>query len=104
MHQVKQDHNLTEKARKYQPWGKIMWSKVGYIKCSKHRTKVAKSLIEEPKIPSQIVKEVGLNPYKVSAALKQLREKDIVVCLNPEVKKGRLYQLTNTGREVLKYV
>ena len=33
----------------------------------------------------------------MSATLRQLKEHELVECINPEVRKGRLYRLTKKG-------
>ena len=51
-----------------------------------------------------IAEEVGLRTNHVSNVLKELKKEGIVVCLNEEAKKGRLYKNTDLGIEILKYV
>ena len=49
-------------------------------------------------------KAKGINPKitrnNVSDILRELREMDLVTCLNPSEKKGRLYRLTKKGAEI----
>lgn len=61
-----------------------------------------KSLDDEVKIPSQIAKDSDILQNHISAVLKQLKEHELVECINPEVKKGRLYRLTSKGDEIVK--
>ena len=79
-----------------------MLKEVGYIQVSAYRTKVMKSLDGEVKIPSQIAKDTDIMQNHMSATLKQLKEHELVECINPEVRKGRLYRLTNKGEEIIK--
>ena len=81
-----------------------MWKKVGYIQASKYRTKVMKSLDGETKIPSQIAKDTDILQNHMSATLKQLREHELVECINPEVRKGRLYRLTDLGEDIIEHL
>ena len=37
----------------------------------------------------------------ISKVLSELKSKEIVECINEEARKGRLYRLTDTGKEVL---
>ena len=74
---------------------------VGYVKISTYRTKVMKSLDDQVKIPSQISKDSGILQNHISAVLKQLKEHELVECINPEVRKGRLYRLTNKGEKII---
>lgn len=74
---------------------------VAYIKMSKNRYKVLKSLNEGIKIPSEIADETDIRLNHVSALLKDLKEHDFVLCLNENDSKGRMYILTETGKTVL---
>jgi len=78
-----------------------MWKEVGYVQSSKYRTKVMKSLAEETKIPSKIAKDTDILQNHMSATLKQLKEHELVECINPEVRKGRLYRLTDKGEKIV---
>ena len=73
----------------------------GYVAASKYRSKVMKSLAGEVKMPSQIAKDTDILQNHMSATLKQLRKHELVECINPEVRKGRLYRLTDKGEKVL---
>ena len=75
---------------------------MSYVKISTYRTKVMKSLDDEVKIPSQIAKDSDILQNHISAVLRQLKEHELVECINPEVRKGRLYRLTDKGDEVIK--
>ena len=47
---------------------------------------------------------MDLRTNHVSNALKDLKEKNLVVCLNEEAHKGRLYKNTDLAIEILKYI
>lgn len=53
-------------------------------------------------MPSEIAKDANIIQNHISATLRQLKEHEIVECINPEVRKGRLYRLTTKGKELLK--
>ncbi len=74
---------------------------VAYIKSSKNRYKVLKSLTEGIKIPSEISNETNIRLNHVSALLKDLKEHDFVLCLNEKDSKGRMYVITDIGKSVL---
>ncbi len=64
-------------------------------------------VLENNMIPAQIYKEaVKYNPKitrnSVSDVLRVFKKKDIVRCINPEEAKGRLYCLTQRGKELKK--
>ena len=78
-----------------------MLKDISYVKISTYRTKVMKSLEDEVKIPSQISKDSDIKQNHISNVLRQLKEHDLVECINPEVRKGRLYRLTNKGENII---
>lgn len=77
------------------------WKDVGYVMSSEYRSKVMKSLADEMKIPSQIARDTDILQNHMSMVLKQLKEHYLVECINPEVKKGRLYRLTEKGNGIV---
>ena len=77
---------------------------VGYILASEYRANILKCIGENMKIPSGIAEEIGLRTNHVSNVLKDLKSKNLVVCLNENARKGRLYKNTDLGLEVLKYL
>ena len=60
-----------------------------------------KSLDGEVLIPTQIAKNSGIRTNHISKVLSELKSKEIVECINEEARKGRLYRLTETGKDVL---
>ena len=79
-----------------------MKATIEYIEKSQYRSKVLKTLANDVKMPSQIAKDTGIVQNHISNTLRQLREHDLVECINPEVKKGRLYRLTDNGENLIK--
>ena len=79
-----------------------MLAELSYVKISKNRTKTIEALKEEIKIPSQIAKDTGIRTNHISNILSELKEHDMVECINPELRKGRLYRLTDKGKEISK--
>mgnify|MGYP000286661018 CR=1 FL=1 len=61
-----------------------------------------KSLDGEVLIPSQIAKNSGIRTNHISKVLSELKSHELVECINLEVRKGRLYRLTETGEEVVR--
>lgn len=80
---------------------KELYSAIGFIKISKTRQKILKSLDETYLIPSEIAKKTDLQTTQVSNCLTDLKNKNLVNCINEEDKKGRIYELTDDGKEVL---
>ena len=81
-----------------------MLTEISYVNISKYRTKVMKSLDGEVLIPSQIAKNSGIRTNHISKVLSELRAHGLVECINPEVRKGRLYRLTEKGDKLVKNI
>ncbi|WP_298524535.1 winged helix-turn-helix domain-containing protein [uncultured Methanobrevibacter sp.] len=75
-----------------------------FIRISKYREKTLKSIGDEVKIPTHIAKDSGIRTNHISKVLSELKSKEMVECINEEARKGRLYRLTDTGREVLDFI
>ena len=81
-----------------------MLTEMSYVKTSKYRTKVMKSLEGTVKIPTAIAKDSEIRPNHISKVLADLKSHDLVECINPEVRKGRLYRLTDKCEEASKNI
>ena len=79
-----------------------MLKEISYVKISQYRTKVMKSLDGEVKIPTHIARDSEIRPNHISKVLSELKAHELVECINPEVRKGRLYRHTDKGEEVVK--
>ena len=77
---------------------------VSYIKRSKNRLKVVEIIGTTFKMPSEIATEMDLRINQISAILSDLKKENIVICINEEEKTGRLYQLTDKGKEAYKII
>ena len=77
-----------------------MLTEISYVKISKYRTKVMKSLDGDVKIPTAIANDSGIRTNHISKVLSELKAHELVECVNPEVRKGRLYRLTDKGEKV----
>ena len=75
---------------------------MSYVQISKYREKVVKALDGETKIPTQIARDSDIRPNHISKVLSELKSHELVECINPEVRKGRLYRLTDKGVELVK--
>ncbi|MGC8936728.1 MAG: ArsR family transcriptional regulator [Candidatus Methanomethylicaceae archaeon] len=74
--------------------------KYGFVIASNYRVRVVNSLLQSPKTPKQISKQVGIHLSHVSKTLSELAGEGIVDCVNPNMKKGRVYRLTELGKWV----
>ena len=81
-----------------------MLTEISYVNISKYRTKVMKTLDGEVKIPTVIAKDSGIRTNHVSKVLAELKAHELIECINPEARKGRLYRQTENGEEVSKNI
>jgi predicted transcriptional regulator len=76
------------------------WQKLGFIKASEYRMKIINALNNGPETPSNIAQSVDLRQNHVSATLTKLSDKELVKLMNPDAQKGRIYSLTDEGKEL----
>ena len=79
-----------------------MLKEISYVKISSYRLRVMKSLEEEVKMPSEIARDSDIRQNHISKVLSELKAHELVECINPEVRKGRLYRHTDKGEDVVK--
>lgn len=75
-----------------------------YIDSSSHRSLVFNDISNSIKTPKTIALETGLRPNYVSKVLRDFKARDIVVCINEEARKGKLYELTELGLKIFSYL
>jgi len=73
----------------------------GFIVRSGYRKNVFLNL-DNPIMPSQIAKKTDIRLTHITRELRFLKEKDLIECLNPKEKVGRLYRLNNKGKRLKK--
>lgn len=76
------------------------WSDYGYIIASNYRVKVIKALLLHPKTPKQLSLETQIGITHVSRTIKELSLRELVFCSNPKDLKGKVFGLTDKGREL----
>lgn len=79
----------------------IMDNLVKYVLRSSYRVRVLNAIGNDVKMPSQIAKQSNVLNNHISRTLRQLREHGWIELINPEMRCGRLYRLTNCGLMVL---
>lgn len=80
------------------------WEIVGYVKVSKIRYEILKTISTEFLMPKEIAEITGYKSEQISKSLNSLKEKNLVFCLNENLRKGRLYQNTELGLEILSMI
>lgn len=81
-----------------------MLTEISYVQISQYRTKVMKSLEGDAKIPTAIANDSGIRTNHISKVLSELKAHELVECINPEVRKGRLYRLTDKGEKIVENI
>ena len=56
---------------------------------------------DDLKMPSEIARGININTSQVSSALSDLKNQNLVICINEEVRKGRLYKCTELGLQLI---
>lgn len=81
-----------------------MCEKQKYVEKSSYRVRILKAIGDDVKIPTEIANDSGVLRNHVSNVLRELKEQDLIECLNPNSRKGRLYRVTDEGSEILKEI
>lgn len=72
-----------------------------YVCISSYREKVMTTLISSYGLtPTEIANKSQINRNHISKVLKELTNKELIECINPEMRKGKIYKLTSLGRKV----
>jgi len=81
-----------------------MVNAISLLKSSVYRLKIVKAINNETLTPSEIANKTKIRLNHVSMFLKGLKENKLVECLNEETRKGRLYELTELGKNAIKNI
>lgn len=75
------------------------------LKASEKREKILR-LLGSGKIltPTEIAQQTDVIVNHVSIVLREFKDNNLIICLNEEDKKGRLYQITKKGKKVLELI
>ena len=78
-----------------------LMSLAAYVLISSYRERTMNVLFKNGAMtPKFIALNAGFRPNHVSKVLCELKKKNLVVCINEEVRKGRLYKLSKLGKEI----
>lgn len=78
------------------------WHAYGVVIGSEYRKKVVNSITSGPRTPNEIAEITGIHRNHISSTLKDLTAKGVVACLTPDLRKGKLFALTDLGKEIAK--
>lgn len=80
------------------------WLNYGNIVASSHRKTILVGLKRKPATPKELSGIADLPMSHVSKALKELMSYGLVVCLTPRLRKGRVFGLTPTGKQIAQQI
>ena len=81
----------------------MSWDEISYVIASKTRKSIILKL-ETPRTPTFLAKELTINLANVSRSLSELENKDMIVCLTPDQRTGKIYSLTKKGIKALETI
>lgn len=73
---------------------------ISFILRGERRRKILLSL-DKPMTPKEIAEKCKVSIHNVSKSLKELVDKDLIVCKNPQDKFYRFYEITKKGKDIL---
>ena len=76
----------------------------GYVISSSYREKSVRSLNKGNKIPTELANDIGIRSNHVSKVLRELKDRDVVECINENKRKNRIYRLTPKGQDIARYI
>ncbi len=77
---------------------------IGFIARSKRRIGLLKLLAEKEKSQPEIMKITRMYKSHTSRVIKELLEKKLIICRNPEDRVFKFYKITAFGKRMLKEV
>lgn len=76
---------------------------MGYVTASSYRTSVIRLLNDgNVRTPKEMCETLDMQFSNLSRATKELEEKGLVECMNPDTRKGKMKRITKKGEEVMK--
>jgi len=80
-----------------------MYELLSFLARSKNRIRVLGSL-DGFQTPTEISKKLKIQRSTVSRTIGELEEKELVKCLTPKERMGRLYSLTAQGKNIFEHL
>ena len=77
---------------------------LAYVQRSDYRKRVLRTINNEVLMPKEISDRSGIRIHHISKVLGELRKKELIELINPEVRKRRIYRLTEKGHEILNVI
>ena len=73
------------------------WRVIGTVYSSKIRKKILEILYSNPKTPKMLKSLTKYHMSHISRALLELKELGLILCKNPNSRKGKFYDITEKG-------
>ena len=79
------------------------WNLYAWLKRGNRRKELLKflSTTKQPLTANDIKTELNISLSQVSFLLKELSKKELIICLNPKDKIGKIYKITKNGEELI---
>jgi len=80
----------------------MSWEDAGILKASPSRLKILELVSKRPMTPKEIAQQSKLHLSQVSRGIKEMEKRNMVKCMTPSLKRGRIYSATEKGMEALR--
>lgn len=77
------------------------WNLISFITSSSLRFKVMIELKKGENIPTRLAKRLNMPISHISKTLSELLEKELIICLTPNRRKGKFFRISELGKEIL---
>ena len=95
--------SVTKDLRNYCFRRSMDWNKYSYVARGRNRKRILLKLAS-PMTPTQLTLAARVSLSHVSKALRDLRGRGLVECINPQEKVGKVYKRTRDGDEIAEYL
>jgi len=82
----------------------VDWQLVSFVKASEVRKKILRNLREGQQTPTGLKNRCGETMPRISSVLKELEKYGLIKNLTPNVRKGKIFKITELGKEILEKV
>jgi DNA-binding MarR family transcriptional regulator len=77
------------------------WEDVGIVRASQHRQDILGILAHRSSTPKEMAEALKIHLSQVTRNLREMEKRGMIECMTPQLRKGRIYTITNKGREIL---
>lgn len=75
------------------------WDNISFIVRNKNR-KAVFEMLDKPKTPTQLAREININIGFVSNILIELLDRKLIECLTPNEVRNRFYRISKKGKRI----